>query len=117
MNNAFRPRLAATAAAALLGLAISTSGVLAQAAPAGSDKPIAKVDDIVITETDLLIASEDLASSMPQGSTDAQKRDYLVGYLVDLKLGARAAAKAKIGDNPTFEKRVAYFRAAPPSPR
>jgi peptidyl-prolyl cis-trans isomerase C len=68
------------------------------------------VDDIVITETDLLIASEDLASSMPQGSTDAQKRDYLVGYLVDLKLGARAAAKAKIGDNPTFEKRVAYFR-------
>ena len=111
MNNASKSparmlprRLAGTVAAAALGLAISASAALAQ------DKAIAKVDDIVITEMDLIIAGEDLASSMPQGSTDAQKRDYLVGYLVDLKLGARAAAQAKIGDNPTFEKRVAYFR-------
>ena len=43
-------------------------------------------------------------------STDAQKRDYLVGYLVDLKLGARAAREAKIDDNPDFERSVAYFR-------
>jgi peptidyl-prolyl cis-trans isomerase C len=111
MNNASKSperklarRLAGTVAAAALGLAISASAALAQ------DKAIAKVDDIVITEMDLIIAAEDLASSMPQGSTDAQKRDYLVGYLVDLKLGARAAAQAKIGENPTFEKRVAYFR-------
>lgn len=120
MNNVSYPlqrplarRVSATAAAAVVGLVISASGISASGAwaqAAGSDKPVAKVDDIVITETDVLIASEDLASSMPQGSTDAQKRDYIVGYLVDLKLGARAAAKAKIGDNATFEKRVAYFR-------
>ncbi len=30
---------------------------------------------------------------------DEQKRELLIGYLVDLKLGARAAEAAKIGDD------------------
>ena len=42
---------------------------------------------------------------------DAPKRDYLIGYLVDLMLGARRPPRsAKIDDNPDFEQRLAYFR-------
>jgi peptidyl-prolyl cis-trans isomerase C len=77
-------------------------------APA-SDKVVARVDGVPITEADLAVAAEDPALSLP-GVGEAQKRDLLVGYVVDLKLGARAAEAAKVGENPGFASRLAYFR-------
>ena len=79
--------------------------VLAQA-----DKPVARIDGMTITEKDLQMAQEDLAERLPQGATDEQKRDYLVGYLSDLRLGAKAADAARIGDTPEFKARLEYFR-------
>ena len=79
------------------------------AAPADPAKVVARADGIEITEADLAIAAEDPALQLP-GVSDQQKRELLVGYLVDLKLGAKAAEQAKIGDGAEFARRMAYAR-------
>lgn len=91
--------------AIIVAAALSAVPVLAQA-----DKPVARIDGMTITEKDLKLAQEDLAERLPQGATEEQKRDYLVGYLSDLRLGARAADAAKIGETPEFKARLEYFR-------
>ena len=60
-------------------------------------KVIARVNGADITEGDLAIAAEDPALQMPN-VPEAQKRDLLTGYLIDLKLGAKAAEAAKVGE-------------------
>ena len=83
-------------------------------APAAAAAPapggvVARADGITVTEADLAMAAEDPALSLP-GMGEAQKRDLLISYMVDLKLGARAAEAAKVGDNPEFGRKLAYFR-------
>jgi peptidyl-prolyl cis-trans isomerase C len=100
----------ALAAPAIVGA--QTAAPLAPAAPAAApspDKVVARAEGITVTEGDLALAAEDPALSLP-GMGDAQKRDVLVSYMVDLKLGAKAAAAAKVGDNPEFSRKLAYFR-------
>jgi peptidyl-prolyl cis-trans isomerase C len=77
------------------------------AAPADPAKVVARIDGQPITEADVAIAAEDPALS---GVGDAQKRDLIVAYLVDLKIGARAASAAGVGEDPDFARRLAYFR-------
>lgn len=89
---------------AFLGFALLTGPAFAQA-----DKVVAKVDGIAITEKDIQLASEDLGERLAQ-LPDDRKRDEVINYLVDLKLGARAAADAKITDTPDFAARLAYYR-------
>jgi peptidyl-prolyl cis-trans isomerase C len=84
----------------------------APAAPAAApspDKVIARAEGITVTEGDLALAAEDPALSLP-GMSDAQKRDVLVAYMVDLKLGAKAAAAARVGEGAEFARKMAYFR-------
>lgn len=76
---------------------------------AGPDTVLARVDGQPITERDIAIAAEDLGSTLPQ-MTDAQRRDYLIGYLADLRLGAKAAAEAKIADEPEVARKLGYAR-------
>ncbi|MGF3025022.1 peptidylprolyl isomerase [Methylobacterium aquaticum] len=85
-----------------------------QPAPAATPAPspdtvVAKVNGAAITAGDLAVAADDPALSLP-GVDDAQKKNLLVDYMVDLKIGAQAAEKAKIGDNPDFARKLAYFR-------
>jgi peptidyl-prolyl cis-trans isomerase C len=87
-----------------LGLALVATPVFAQA-----DKVIAKVDGMNITEREIALATEDLGERLAQ-LPDERKRDEVINYLVDLKLGAKAAAAAKIADTPDFAARLAYFR-------
>lgn len=84
--------------------------LLAAPVHAQADKPVAKVGDITITEADLAVAADDLGDRLPATLNPDQRRDYLVGYVADLKLGARAAEAAKMNEAPDFERRVAYFR-------
>lgn len=100
----FLPRAAALALAA--GLAI---GAQPFAASAQEDKPLARVDGQPITQKDLDAAAEDLGERLP-AMADAQKRDYLLTYMIDLKIGAKAAEAEKIGDTPEFARRLAYLR-------
>lgn len=89
---------------AALGFALLAGPAFAQA-----DKVVAKVDGIAITEKDIQLASEDLGERIAQLPED-RKRDEVINYLVDLKLGAKAAAEAKITDSPDFAARLAYYR-------
>src|SRR4051812_9641058 len=113
------PRLFLQASLVTLGLA-GALAVAAQtpaqkpAAPtpaaAPADKVVARADGgVTVTEGDLALAAEDPSLSLP-GMTEAQKRDLLVSYMVDLKLGARAADAAKIAEAPEFARKLAYFR-------
>jgi peptidyl-prolyl cis-trans isomerase C len=79
------------------------------AAPVAPDTVVAKVNGAAITAGDLAIASEDPALSLP-GVDDAQKKNLLVDYMIDLKVGAQAAEAAKIGDSPDFQRKLAYFK-------
>ncbi|KFC74149.1 PpiC-type peptidyl-prolyl cis-trans isomerase precursor [Bosea sp. LC85] len=92
-----------------LGLALAGAPMLALPAFAQADKVVAKVDGIAITERDMTLAGEDLAERLAQLPED-RKRDELINYLVDLKLGAKAAVAAKIAEGPDFASRLAYYR-------
>ena len=107
---AVTPGLAQTAAAPP-----APAGAAAAAATAGSavqpdpNAVVARVDGQPITEADLAVAAEDPALQLP-GTDAAQKRDILIGYVIDLKLGARAATAAKIADSPDFARKIGYLR-------
>ena len=87
----------------------AASGAAPAASAPSGDTVVARVDGVPITEGDLAVAADDPALQLP-GVADAQKRDLLVGYMVDLKLGARAAEAAKVGEGRDFSRRLAYFR-------
>ena len=99
----------ALAAAQAPAPAVPAAPAAAPADPAKVDpaKIVARIDGQPITEAEVAIAADDPALA---GVGDAQKRDLIVAYLVDLKIGARAAAAAGIGENPDFARRLAYFR-------
>ena len=78
-------------------------------APAAPNDVLAKVDGSAITEKDLDLAVEDLAGSL-QSMTDQQKREYVLGYLIDLKLLAKAAEKDALADGEDFKRKIAYLR-------
>ena len=78
--------------------------VLAQTA-----KPLATLDGLAITEEDLTAAQEDIGATMPR-LDEAQKRKYLVDYVLDLKLLSRAAEKQKMAEGPEFARRLAYLK-------
>ncbi|HEV2557777.1 MAG TPA: peptidylprolyl isomerase [Microvirga sp.] len=102
------PALAAGYAIAQTG-APAAPAPQAQAPAADPKKVVARVDGVEITEGDLALAGEDQALQVP-GVPEAQKRDLLIGYLVDLKIGARAAQAAKVGEGEDFARKLAYAR-------
>lgn len=81
----------------------------AQAPAQAPDTVVARVNGAPVTAGDLAVAADDPALSLP-GVGDDQKKSLLVDYMVDLKLGAQAAEKAKIGESPDFTRKLAYFR-------
>lgn len=103
--------LAGTLALALAGAALAQAPAAPAAPPAqpNPDTVVARVDGEPITEADLAIAAEDPALSLP-GTDPAQKREILIGYVIDLRLGAKAAEAKKLADSEAFKKRLAYLR-------
>ena len=104
----------------LIALRASAFGVIAAAifavlpavsAWAQSDPVIAKVNGVEVHESDLAMAEEDVGQN-PQLQTlsgDA-RRDYLVNYLSDVILAAKAAEAKKVGDQKEFKSRLAFIR-------
>jgi peptidyl-prolyl cis-trans isomerase C len=99
-----RVALITTAAAAIL-----LASALAAFAQAGTDPVLAKVNGVEIHQSDLALAEEDVGQNLPQGGEDA-KRDYLVSYLTDMILLAKAAEEKRVQDDPEFKRHVAYGR-------
>jgi len=120
MNTIVQPRaktgLQLTCASLILGLGVMGFGVMgtalaqtpAPAASAAKTDPariLAKVDGAVITEADLALAAEDLG-----GGPEAQNREALIGYMIDLRMGAKAALDNKAGDSEDCKRRMAHQR-------
>jgi len=79
-------------------------------ASAGDDPVIARVNGVEIHQSDLLLAEDEVGSSMPQQMSDAQKREYVITYLADVIILAQAAAKQNVGDRPDVKHRVEFER-------
>lgn len=71
---------------------------------------IATIGGKPVTEKDLDLAYEELASSLPPQVSDAQKKDYALSYLADLKAGAQAAIEAKLDQSEDYVRRLAYAK-------
>jgi peptidyl-prolyl cis-trans isomerase C len=97
-------------AACALGVTVvmMAAGFAYAQAPAG-DPVIARVNGVDIRQSDLTLAEEDLGRDLPANDEQA-KRDYLVNYLTDLLLIAKAAEARKIPDTPEFKQRMVFAR-------
>jgi peptidyl-prolyl cis-trans isomerase C len=102
------PRRLATIVAVGFAAFMAATAVAPAQAPA-SDPVIAKVNGVEIHQSDLNIAEEDIGRDMP-ANDEAGKRDYLVNYLTDLLLIAKAAEAKKIPDSAEFKQRLAFVR-------
>jgi len=106
MKSSPSARLAASMLGGVALLALAAFPVRAEDAP----KPPAVVNGEAITLDDLKIAEEDLAASLPQQLTPAQKQEYLTSYSVDLRIAAAEAEKVKAVSEEDIAKKLAYFR-------
>src|SRR5215468_7075438 len=102
------PRRLPTVVAVGFAAFMATTALASAQAPA-SDPVIAKVNGIEIRQSDLVIAEEDIGRGMP-ANDEAGKRDYLVNYLTDLLLIAKAAEAKNIPDSADFKQRLAFVR-------
>jgi len=102
------PRRLPTVVAVGFAAFMATTAIAPAQAPA-SDPVIAKVNGVEIHQSDLNIAEEDIGRDMP-ANDEAGKRDYLVNYLTDLLLIAKAAEAKKIPDSADFKQRLAFVR-------
>jgi peptidyl-prolyl cis-trans isomerase C len=78
-------------------------------APDPSDPTIAKVNGVEIRQSDLAIAEEDLGQNPPALSPES-KRDYLITYLADIMLVAKAAEAKKISESAEYQNRLTHLR-------
>ena len=111
------PRIASSKRAALCAwntsVAVALFGAFLFALPAApavaqaADPVIAKVDGAEVRESDLTLAEEDLGSNIPQQLNGEARRDYMVSYLADMMLVAKAAEDKKLADPQEFKGRLA----------
>lgn len=100
----FAPRLGGLIA--ILALAALPLGTAA----GQSDPVIAKVNGAEIHQSDLAAAEEEIASQLPPMTPDA-KRDYLVTYVADMMLVAKAAEDRKLAETDDFKRKMANARS------
>ena len=99
------------APALLLGIAVAMLLALPlSSARAQGDPVIAKVNGVEIRQSDLTLAEEDLGQNLPPQAQGDAKREYLIGYLTDIILVAKAAEAKKIQDQADFKSRSTYLR-------
>lgn len=93
-----------SALAVVTVLALSASLLRAQ-----DDPVVARVNGTDIRQSDLAMAEEDLGGNIPQMTPEA-KRDYLITFVGDMMLVAKAAEAKKVGDGDDFKRKLAYAR-------
>ena len=102
-----------TVLTALLGV-IATALLAAQLIVPGwtqaADPVIAKVAGVEVRESDLTLAEEDLGSNIPPQVTGDAKREFILSYLTDIMLAAKAAEAKKVTDSTEFKTRLTFIR-------
>src|SRR5215203_728315 len=101
-----RPGLAS---AAVTGwLAVVLFGGLPLAAQE-ANPVLAKVNGSEIRQSDVALAEEELGPSLAQ-MDPATKKDNVLGFLIDMKIVAKAAEDKKVENNDDFKRRLAFTR-------
>lgn len=85
------------------------SSSLSNLPPDPNDPVVAKVNGVEIRQSDLAIAEEDFGPNPPALTPDA-KREYIITYLSDIILVAKAAEDKKLADAVEFQRRVRFTR-------
>jgi peptidyl-prolyl cis-trans isomerase C len=93
----------------LLVSALASVGVVGGACAQNPDPVVARVNGAEIRSSDLAIAEEEVGSNIPPMTAEG-KRDYLVTYVSDMMLVAKAAEDKKLAEDPGFKRRLAYLR-------
>src|SRR5690349_22186593 len=76
-----------------------------------SDPVVAKVNGVEIHESDLAMAEEDVGQNPQLQAMPAEaRRDYMVSYLADVILAAKAAEGKKVADQKEFKSRLSFIR-------
>jgi peptidyl-prolyl cis-trans isomerase C len=88
--------------------AVLTLTLAGGALRAQDDPVVAKINGVEIRQSDLATAEEE-AGQLPPMSPNA-KRDYLVQFLSDVLLVAKAAEDKKAADTPEFKRKLAFTR-------
>src|SRR5258708_25954015 len=70
---------------------------------------LAKVNGAEIRQSDVALAEEELGPSLAQ-MDPATKKDNVLGFLIDMKIVAKAAEDKKVENNEDFKKRLAFTR-------
>jgi peptidyl-prolyl cis-trans isomerase C len=74
-----------------------------------ADPVLARVNGAPIHQSDLKLAEDDVGNNLPPMPGEA-KRDYLISYLADVMLAAKAAEDKKVGEGDSFKRRLAFLR-------
>lgn len=101
-----RKRAIALAVSLFAGLIFAPAFAQDQA-PSPSDV-VAIVDGVPITEADLAFAAEDLAEDLAN-IPPAERRGFLLGIMIDMKVMANAAAAAGLRDTEAYTSRLSYL--------
>ena len=114
-HSLFAALLAASVSAASMGAALAqgaqapTPAAPAAAAPAG-DPVLVTVNGSPIRQSELNIALEDIGSGLPPEVRGPARDEYVLSFLTDMTLLAKAAEAQKIDQTPEFQNRLAYAR-------
>jgi peptidyl-prolyl cis-trans isomerase C len=99
-----RRRCALALIAAALLLTLPGAPIRAQ-----DDPVVAKVNGAEIRQSDLALAEEDMGQNMQHVTGDA-RREFLIGYVADVVLAAKAAESKQVMDRNDFKSRLAFIR-------
>jgi peptidyl-prolyl cis-trans isomerase C len=94
----------------LLLSSLASVAVTGAACAQNTEPVVARVNGTEITSNDLAIAEEEVGSNLPAAMPPEGKRDYLVTYVSDMILVAKAAEEKKITEDAEFKRRLAYMR-------
>ena len=96
----------------LVGLAglVALALVWAVRGDAQSDPVVAKVNGAEIHESDLASAEQDIGQNLPPLPPEG-KRDYLITYVSDMMLVAKAAEDKKLGETEDFKRKLLLARS------
>jgi len=95
--------LACAPIGASLGVSLSVSWAQ------DNDPVLARANGVAVYQSDLAFAEEEIGSNIPN-MPPAQKRDYLINYLIDVVVLSQAADQQKLGDRADVRHRLSFDR-------
>lgn len=81
-----------------------------QALPVPADGILARVQGVEIRQADLDAAEEDIGGQATAQMSPEQKREYLLSFVIDLTLAAKAAEQRNVQSGPDFARKLTYYR-------